>query len=205
MLTLLTGDIQTGKTRWLQARVAELTASGTEVWGVLAPGVWVPREASKARVPGSGEGDFEKLGIEMVCYPAGKRLTFARRADLADGSVEAMGDARMRSMWRFSPEAIQAANGLFADMRARRDEEPPAGGRVAVIDEIGRLELAGRGMTQAVAFLDDGPSRAFPQVIAVVRTELLEAAAARFAPAWGDELQVLHASAADETTASFGA
>ena len=43
MLFVLTGDIQTGKTRWLQALVDELSQRGVSVCGVLAPGVWRER------------------------------------------------------------------------------------------------------------------------------------------------------------------
>ena len=90
MLALLTGDIQTGKTRWLEARVEAAEAAGVEVWGVLAPGVWVPREPGAPRVPGSGDGDFEKLGIDMAYFPGRERRVFAQRADLAGGSVRAI-------------------------------------------------------------------------------------------------------------------
>lgn len=40
MLYMLTGEIQTGKTRWLARRVDEARAAGIDVHGVLAPGVW---------------------------------------------------------------------------------------------------------------------------------------------------------------------
>ena len=43
MLFFLTGDIQTGKTRWLSDLVGELEAAGVRVAGVLAPGVWRER------------------------------------------------------------------------------------------------------------------------------------------------------------------
>ena len=38
MLFILTGDVQSGKTRWLERLVAELAADGVESRGVLAPG-----------------------------------------------------------------------------------------------------------------------------------------------------------------------
>ena len=40
MLYLLTGQVQTGKTRWLQGLVSAYEARGVVVGGVLAPGVW---------------------------------------------------------------------------------------------------------------------------------------------------------------------
>ncbi|MFR8830425.1 MAG: hypothetical protein ACLVHC_03640, partial [Eggerthella lenta] len=68
MLFLLTGDVQIGKTRWLERLAAELSGDGVQVAGVLAPGVWRVREPHE--VPGerglAGEGRFEKLGIDNV-------------------------------------------------------------------------------------------------------------------------------------------
>ncbi len=43
MLFFLTGEIQTGKTKWLSGLVEELEAAGVGVAGVLAPGVWRAR------------------------------------------------------------------------------------------------------------------------------------------------------------------
>ena len=87
MLFILTGDVQSGKTRWLERLVAELAADGVESRGVLAPGVWRPRadgDDGGLRPPGSGEGAYEKLGIDNVLLPQGERLRFARRRDLAE-------------------------------------------------------------------------------------------------------------------------
>ena len=92
MLFLLTGDVQIGKTRWLERLAAELAGDGVPVAGVLAPGVWRVREPHE--VPGerglAGEGRFEKLGIDNVLLPGGERVPFARRRDLAlaEGSFD---------------------------------------------------------------------------------------------------------------------
>ncbi|MDD6289009.1 MAG: nucleoside-triphosphatase, partial [Eggerthellales bacterium] len=43
MLLILTGEIQIGKTRWLQELVCELQEEGVAVSGVIAPGIWVER------------------------------------------------------------------------------------------------------------------------------------------------------------------
>ena len=76
MLFLLTGDVQIGKTRWLERLAAELSGDGVQVAGVLAPGVWRVREPHE--VPGerglAGEGRFEKLGIDNVLLPGGERV-----------------------------------------------------------------------------------------------------------------------------------
>ena len=80
MLFLLTGDVQIGKTRWLERLAAELSGDGVQVAGVLAPGVWRVREPHE--VPGerglAGEGRFEKLGIDNVLLPGGETWRWPR-------------------------------------------------------------------------------------------------------------------------------
>ena len=61
MLFLLTGEVQIGKTRWLESLVAELGAFGVPCAGVLAPGQWVPSTGPHADANG-----FEKLGIPVI-------------------------------------------------------------------------------------------------------------------------------------------
>ena len=51
MLFLLTGDVQIGKTRWLERLAAELSGDGVQVAGVLAPGVWRVREPHEEAAP----------------------------------------------------------------------------------------------------------------------------------------------------------
>ena len=53
MLFLLTGDVQIGKTRWLEDLCASLQAAGTCVAGVMAPGQWAPRPEGQ---PGGKHG-----------------------------------------------------------------------------------------------------------------------------------------------------
>lgn len=103
VLFVLTGDIQTGKTRWLAGVIEELERDGVPCAGVLAPGIW--REcgfdaaedgtsvaaggeaAAPAEVGGESAAStaprFEKLGIENVLLPQGEHLLFALRRDLA--------------------------------------------------------------------------------------------------------------------------
>ena len=68
MLFLLTGEVQIGKTRWLESLVTELADCGVSCVGVLAPGQWVPAEGEHADANG-----FEKLGIDNVLLPSGVR------------------------------------------------------------------------------------------------------------------------------------
>lgn len=116
MLFLLTGDVQIGKTRWLGALADELASEGVAVAGVLAPGVW--RERGLA-----GEGRFEKLGIDNVLLPAGERVAFARRRDLAlaEGSFDPTSQSAAAQLaWEISDDAIARVNAHF-DALARGD------------------------------------------------------------------------------------
>lgn len=62
MLFLLTGDVQIGKTRWLEDLCASLQAAGTCVAGVMAPGQWAPRPEGQ---PGGKHG-FDGAG--RLCF-----------------------------------------------------------------------------------------------------------------------------------------
>ena len=59
MLYVLTGDIQTGKTRWLQDTIAALEASGVFPYGVIAPGEWIEHREN-------GTVTYEKTGIDIA-------------------------------------------------------------------------------------------------------------------------------------------
>ena len=119
MLLILTGDVQIGKTRWLQHAVARLEEASVSCKGVLAPGTWVEK----------ADGSFEKTGIDNLLLPSHEVVSFARRADLAqkDGLFNAESQAgRARLKWHISDDAIARVNG---HLRALREcsVEPPAG------------------------------------------------------------------------------
>ncbi len=129
MLFLLTGDVQIGKTRWLERLAAELAGEGAAVAGVVAPGVWRKRQPDE--VAGerglSGEGRFEKLGIDAVLLPQGDRIPFALRRDLAlaEGSFDpASQSAAAHLGWEISDEAIARVNAHFDRIAA--EEALPA-------------------------------------------------------------------------------
>lgn len=118
MLLILTGDVQIGKTRWLQNAVAHLEEAGVPCRGVLAPGTWIEK----------ADGSFEKTGIDNLLLPGHEIVPFARRADLArkDGLFDAESQAgRAQLKWHISDEAIARVNG---HLRALRESgaEPPA-------------------------------------------------------------------------------
>lgn len=192
MLFLLTGDVQIGKTRWLENLCASLQAAGTCVAGVVAPGQWAPRPEGQ---PGGkhgfdGTGRFEKLGIDNVLLPQGTRIEFARRRDLAAKSkafTEGTQAKAAKLGWAISDTAIAQVNAHFAALaKQAANETRLAPHAVLVVDELGRLELLrGCGLTNALAILDAGPTPQFPHAIAVVRETLLNEARRRFEPRWG--------------------
>lgn len=160
MLFILTGDIRTGKTTWLEARVRELEAVGVPVRGVLAPGVW---------------RDGEKVGIENVLLPSRERVLLATPA--GDGCSTGLG-------WDFNPAALTRVNAHLAGLNATAVEKDVCPG-LLVIDEVGPLELRrGDGLTAALALLDDGPTPTWPHALIVVRPALVEDARTRFAQSW---------------------
>ena len=192
MLFLLTGDVQIGKTRWLENLCASLQAAGTCVAGVVAPGQWVLRPEGQ---PGGkhgfdGAGRFEKLSIDNVLLPQGERIEFARRRDLAAGGKAFAEGAQAKAAklgWAISDTAIAQVNAHFAMLaKQAANETKLAPHAMLVVDELGRLELLrGCGLTNALAILDVGPTPQFPHAIAVVRETLLDEARRRFEPHWG--------------------
>ena len=184
MLYILTGEIQTGKTRWLQGLIDELTQEGVPLEGVLAPGVWKPNPAKP--------NGFEKLGIDNVMLPGGEAVPFARRRDLASGETSKMElqgmPADMKLAWAFSDEAVERVNAHFMALAAG---EAPARPGLLVVDELGRLELerGGLGLTEAVDLVAQGPRPGWPHALIVVRDWLVPRARMVFGPAWNNEIR----------------
>lgn len=213
MLFVLTGGIQTGKTRWLGRLVEGLEADGVRCAGVVAPGVWRERRrgaelsAGELAVGSRAESEYEKLGIDNVLLPGGERVPFARRVDLAcqAGAYDSRSQsARAGLGWAIDDAAIARVNDHFRELAAEAGTEieaAEAGAGAAdpspadacqnaasllIVDELGRLELMrGEGFVEAMALLDRGPTRAFPHALVVVREDLLPLARERLAPVWG--------------------
>ena len=196
MLFVLTGNVQTGKTRWLERVIESLENRGTHFFGVLAPGVWADRRGMGRPGPNVDANGFEKLGIDNVLLPTHERLTFARRADLAleerlfDPHAQS---AQAKLSWHISDEAIEYVNGHFSSLLASRDtetdlqpEDKATKHGVLVVDELGRLEFErGGGLTMALAVLDAGPTDSYAHAIVVVRESLLPFLDGRF-ESWGE-------------------
>ena len=181
MLFVLTGQVQIGKTRWLEAVLDELAAEGVPAYGVTAPGVWVPSAG-----PAADANGFEKLGIDQVLLPGGERIGFARRRDLAqaDGTYDAASQsARAQLAWAIDDTALAQVNAHLASLESRVGEDAPG---LLVIDELGRLELErDGGLTEALALLARGPLPSWPHALVVARARLAEVASVRFGSPWG--------------------
>ncbi len=182
MLFLLTGDIQTGKTRWLMRQATALAAQGVRVEGVLAPGIW--REHQDVE----DVERFEKRGIENVLLPQGESIPFALRRDLAPVNTTSE-SARAMLGWEISDEALARVNAHFRELKSSAaDNGHP---RLTIVDELGKLELLrGGGLTEAMALLDDGPRHAQHHALIVVRASLVEQAEARFRNAWPKQMRI---------------
>lgn len=187
MLYLLTGEIQTGKTRWLERRAARAAEAGVRVYGVLAPGVWHE----------DGAGGFEKLGIDNVLLPQNERIHLAERRDIAQrlGSVEPDGPSeRARLGWAMSNAALARVNEHFSRLACEAAQVGGARG-LLVVDELGRLELMrGEGLTAALDLLRRGPQPAWEDAVVVVRAGLLDRAHDALDSAWGGAVHVLPGS-----------
>lgn len=191
MLFVLTGGIQTGKTRWLGRLVEGLEADGVRCAGVVAPGVWRERRrgaelsAGELAVGSRAESEYEKLGIDNVLLPGGERVPFARRVDLAcqAGAYDSRSQsARAGLGWAIDDAAIARVNAHFRKLA----DACQNAASLLIVDELGRLELMrGEGLVEAMALLDRGPTRAFPHALVVVREDLLPLARERLAPVWG--------------------
>ena len=143
MLFVLTGDVQTGKTRWLEHLIGDLGAQGVVCAGVLAPGVWRQRtdeemaliragkvDANSMAIRLGSAGPYEKLGIDNVLLPEGEHIAFARRRDLAQEMGvfdEGSQSARVKLGWEIDDAAIGRVNAHFDEL-ARAESRPCAKG-----------------------------------------------------------------------------
>ena len=189
MLFVLTGNVQTGKTRWLEELVRDLENADVTTIGVLAPGVWADRRDNPEAFPSCDANGFEKLGIDNVLLPDGERISFARRADLAmrDEQLDPSSQsARAKLMWAIDDDAIARVNDHFASLQKQASSSSQTVPGMLIIDELGRLELErGEGLTEALGFLEAGPSPLARHALIVVREQLLPHVDKRF-QLWGD-------------------
>ena len=134
MITLVTGEIDAGKTSYLRERASQ---TGAAAW------------LSVKSFP----------GYDLVMLPAGRRIPLARPT----GSDVPRGWFPFRRFF-FNPAAFAAAESCWAAL----DGPPP---RELILDEVGPLELEGRGFAPLLRiFLAAGVDLAVS-----VRPSLLEA------------------------------
>lgn len=188
MLFFLTGDIQTGKTRWLANVLERLHADGVPACGVLAPGIWMAHAGTDEN--GMPTVAYEKLGFDNLLLPYGELVPFARRRDLAEqaGSYDANSQSgQMQLGWAIDDAAIVRVNRHFDELATYNDTRA-----LLVIDELGQLEiLKGTGLTSAISLLDRGATTAFPHALVVMRSWLLEQAQIRFANAPWNGIRII--------------
>lgn len=200
MLFFLTGEIQTGKTRWLQNAIKELTDNGVEVAGVITPGIW--REEVNEQ---TGETTYVKEGIEAELLPGGERFPFAipRKTAREQGTYdEESQSARAGLDWAIDEEAITRVNAYFDMLDARVAPSPlfisaspspfavakePDRKSLVIIDELGQMELLrSMGLQSAIRFLNRGKTARYPHALVVVRKSLLDTASSFFVKTrWG--------------------
>ncbi len=210
MLFILTGVMQTGKTRWLEHLIEQVHESDMPVYGVVAPGQWIDHRANAP----AGQR-FEKLGIDNILLPQNERIAFARRPDLVerycegdDASNGSKGEQARCSQssqaklgWAIDDAAIDQVNAHFCTLCAQAKDctlpedikqaagitvQAPKHPGLLVIDELGPLELLKNGgLTSAMDVLSRGPSPLCAHALIVVRESLCDTAAQRFGDCWG--------------------
>ena len=202
MLFVLTGNVQIGKTRWLECLIADISTAGVTPYGVIAPGVWADRRDNPDRYPHADANGFEKLGIDNVLLPSGERIAFARREDLAfeEGTYDPTSQsAQAHLAWHITDDAVRQVNDHFSSLRTNALKPEHGAQGILIVDELGRLELErDQGLTEAVRLLEQGPSSTIPHALIVVREALLPCIESRFAN-WGQRLYLSPNNQARET------
>lgn len=199
MLFILTGQVQTGKTRWLSKLVMRLDEEGIPCYGVLTPGKWKRDGVS-----------FEKLGIEARLLPQNQIIPFAQRADLVLSDEQISEQSRALGLrWHIFEDALTAMNDHFKSLRGKAinleaTRESPCKG-LLIVDELGKLELGDEpgGLTEALRLLDQGPTDLYAHTLIVVRSSLYAQAEARFGASWANVQALQPSESATETLVSM--
>ena len=192
MLFILTGQIQIGKTRWLQSMVARLEKRGIATYGVLAPGDWIKHLGA------DGVASYEKLGINNVLLPQHETIAFARRNDLlASSNLEQSCTQSQRAQlaWAIDDGAIRRVNDHFDALAS--SEQGTSG--LLIVDELGRLELLrDEGLSAATRIIERGATPLYPHALIVVREQLHDVARNRFAESPWNGMQSIGPDASGE-------
>mgnify|MGYP000526912477 FL=1 len=183
MLFILTGNIQIGKSRWLE-RLARLDVT---CYGVIAPGIWVESDTDAVNDQG-----YEKIGISNILLPDNVTIPFAQRADIAraNGTYADLSQAgRIGLGWHIDDTAIARANEHLFSIEKRAEDDRRR--KLLVIDELGRLELDHEsGLIEAMKLLRNGPCAGMEDTLVVVREALADRVESLFAETWGGFLRI---------------
>ena len=149
MRLLVVGEPGSGKTSWCREHIDQRRKSGSSVGGVLSPAI---------------EKQGQRVGSNALDLLTGQEVPFARLSPYRSfKGGEVVGD------YTISRDGI-----LFACGAIRRAVESRCG--LVVIDEVGPLELSGKGLRPAVELALASPV----SVLIVVRSSLKEALQRRF-------------------------
>ena len=180
MLFILTGNVQIGKSRWLERLADDLTRLDVTCYGVIAPGIWVESNTDAANDQG-----YEKLGINNLLLPDNVTVPFAQRADIADLSQA----GRVGLGWHIDDAAIARVNEHLSSIEKRAEDDRRH--KLLVIDELGRLELDHEsGLVEAMRLLRNGPCAGMKDALVVVRETFAERAESLFAETWNGVLRI---------------
>ena len=121
MLFILTGNIQIGKSRWLECLADDLSRLDVTCYGVIAPGIWVESDTDAANDQG-----YEKIGISNILLPDNVTIPFAQRADIAraNGTYADLSQAgRIGLGWHIDDTAIARANEHLSSIEKRAEDD----------------------------------------------------------------------------------
>lgn len=187
MLFILTGNVQIGKSRWLERLADDLTRLDVTCYGVIAPGIWVESNTDAANDQG-----YEKLGINNLLLPDNVTVPFAQRADIAraNGTYADLSQAgRVGLGWHIDDAAIARVNEHLSSIEKRVEDDRRH--KLLVIDELGRLELDHEsGLVEAMRLLRNGPCAGMKDALVVVRETFAERAESLFAETWNGVLRI---------------
>ena len=187
MLFILTGNIQIGKSRWLERLADDLSRLDVTCYGVIAPGIWVESDTDAVNDQG-----YEKIGISNILLPDNVTIPFAQRADIAraNGTYADLSQAgRIGLGWHIDDTAIARANEHLSSIEKRAEDDRRR--KLLVIDELGRLELDHEsGLIEAMRLLRNGPCAGMKDALVVVRETFAERAESLFAETWKGVLRI---------------
>lgn len=187
MLFILTGNVQIGKSRWLEHLADDLSRLVITCYGVIAPGIWVESDTDAANDQG-----YEKLGINNLLLPDNVTIPFAQRADIAhtNGTYADLSQAgRIGLGWHIDDAAIARVNEHLSSIEKRAEGDERR--KLLIIDELGHLELDHEsGLVEAMRLLRNGPCAGMKDALVVVRESFAEHAESLFAETWSGVLRI---------------